>query len=128
MVFFLIGAPYKGNSDAVWNDIQKHVLQSGISQTAKGKQLAAEVNRFKLGNLDQLMFINDQLIKQDAAIESLLKKVERQYLDITEKNSVDFVIESREGAQSVINYIMGFKWDDSRFARNTPLVELIKAI
>lgn len=74
------------------------------------------------------MFINDQLLKQDAAIESLLKKVERQYLDITEKNSVDFVIESREGPQQVVNYVMGFKWDDSRFARNTPLVELIKAI
>jgi V-type H+-transporting ATPase subunit C len=74
------------------------------------------------------MFINDQLLKQDVAIESLLKKVERQYLDITEKATVDFVIESKEGTVNAENYVLGFKWDESRFARNTPLVELIKAL
>ena len=83
------------------------------------------------------MFINDQLLKQDIAIESLLKKVERQYLDVTEKNSVDFSIESK-GQQGISkylyiyilgpadNFLMDFKWDDQRFPRNTPLTEIIK--
>lgn len=43
------------------------------------------------------MFINDSLIKQDGAVEGLLKKVERQYLDVTEKVSVEFIVETREG-------------------------------
>ena len=37
MVFFFIGAPYKGSADALWSDIQKHVLSSGISNNGKGK-------------------------------------------------------------------------------------------
>jgi V-type H+-transporting ATPase subunit C len=74
------------------------------------------------------MFINDQLLKHDVAVESLLRKVERQYLDITEKTTVDFVIESRDGTANADTYVLNFKWDDSRFARNTPLVELIKAL
>lgn len=86
------------------------------------------MGKFKMGNLDSLMFINDNLIKQDTTIESLLKKIERQYLDITEKNSYDFVIESREGTFNADQYLMNFKWDDSRFPRNTPLVELAKAL
>jgi V-type H+-transporting ATPase subunit C len=36
-----------------------------------------ELMKFKMGNLDSLMFINDNLIKQDTTIESLLKKIER---------------------------------------------------
>lgn len=43
------------------------------------------------------MFINDNLIKQDAAVESLLRKIERQYLHVTEKISHDFTIESKDG-------------------------------
>ena len=39
MVFFMIGAPYKGSVEAVWSDIQKHVFTSGLSTTAKGKQI-----------------------------------------------------------------------------------------
>lgn len=72
------------------------------------------------------MFINDQLLKQDIAIESLLKKVERQYLDVTEKNSVDFSIESKGQQGPADNFLMDFKWDDQRFPRNTPLTEIIK--
>lgn len=96
MVYFFMGAPFRGgNQDSVWNDISRHVLSTGLSTNGKGKLIQAELNRFKLGNLDSLMFINDQLLKQDIAIESLLKKVERQYLDVTEKNSFDFSIESK---------------------------------
>ena len=40
MVFFLIGAPYKGSAEAVWADIDKHVLKSGISVTAKGNKIS----------------------------------------------------------------------------------------
>ena len=43
------------------------------------------------------MFINDNLIKQDTVVESLLKKIERQYLDVTEKLTYDFMIENRDG-------------------------------
>lgn len=43
------------------------------------------------------MFINDILIKHDLAIESLLKKVERQYLDITEKTLFEFTVEGKDG-------------------------------
>jgi hypothetical protein len=31
MVYFLIGAPYKGQAEKVWNDINKNVISSGLS-------------------------------------------------------------------------------------------------
>jgi len=38
-----------------------------------------------MGNLDTLMFMNDKLIKLESNLESLLKKVDRQFLDISEQ-------------------------------------------
>ena len=68
-----------------------------MGRQAKGTILQIDISHFKLGNLDHLMFINDSLLKQDTIVESLLRKIERQYLDVTEKLSYEFVIEGKDG-------------------------------
>jgi hypothetical protein len=35
-----------------------------------------------MGNLDSLMYMNDQLMKMESTGESLLKKIERLYLEL----------------------------------------------
>ncbi|CAD8169212.1 unnamed protein product [Paramecium octaurelia] len=128
MVYYLIGAPHKSNEQTAWLEMEKHVLTSGISRQAKGRILQTEIGKFKLGNLDHLMFINDSLLKQESVVESLLKKIERQYLDVTEKVSYDFIIELKEGPQSIENFLFQFRWNDQTFPRASALTELVKAI
>jgi len=41
------------------------------------------------------------LIKLESLIESSLKKIERQYLDITEKQKADFSIETSDGSVNI---------------------------
>jgi hypothetical protein len=43
------------------------------------------------------MHLNDQMLKTDTAMESLLRKIERQYLDITEKLTYDFKVKTVDG-------------------------------
>jgi hypothetical protein len=38
--------------------------------------------KFKLANLDTLMSSNDKILKLENGIESFLKKVDKQYLDL----------------------------------------------
>ena len=52
------------------------------------------------------MHINDQMIKIDTAMESLLRKIERQYLDITEKQKYDFKVKTVDGECKIIHKIM----------------------
>ena len=37
---------------------------------------------FKMANLDTLMFCNDKALKMESVIESLLKKIDKQFLDL----------------------------------------------
>lgn len=60
-------------------------------------QKKIEKEKFKNEGLDPLMHLNDQMIKTDTSIESLLRKIERQYLDITEKQKYDFKIKTHDG-------------------------------
>lgn len=109
MVYFLIGTQMKGNNvNSTVTEIRNQVgsnaslvkpievwilslflLSEVLSQTEKKK--------FKSEGLDPLMHLNDQMLKADGAMESLLRKIERQYLDITEKQKYDFKVKTADG-------------------------------
>jgi hypothetical protein len=41
------------------------VLAATLGSNAQGKIIRQEKEKFRLGNLDQLMYINDMIIKQE---------------------------------------------------------------
>jgi len=73
------------------------------------------------------MFYTQQIAKIDTTIESLLKKVERQALDLDKNFTLGrFDIDTREhGKQKIENYIFNFKWDDTKHSR-TNLSDMLK--
>jgi len=80
MGFFYISAPYLEKSrEATHREITDVVLKKSI---ADGKEIFIDRKKFKLANLDTLMLVNDKLLKLEGNIESFLKKVDRQYLDL----------------------------------------------
>ena len=55
------------------------------------------------------MHINDQMIKLENNMEGLLKKIERQYLDITEKAKHEFRVKGNDGECNLFPYLL-FKY------------------
>lgn len=85
MGFFVIGTPLIENSRAATiKEIREIVSKKGVGD---GSELNIERDKFKMGNLDTLMFMNDKLIKLESNVESLLKKLDRQFLDLNEQTS-----------------------------------------
>lgn len=84
MGFFYISAPWLSNSkDATHREIDDVVLKKSI---ADGQEIYLDMKKFKLANLDTLMMVNDKLLKLETNIESFLKRIDRQYLDLQEKS------------------------------------------
>jgi V-type H+-transporting ATPase subunit C len=66
MVYYLIGAQLLNKSeDYTWQQIKSQVLAATLGSNAQGKIIRQEKEKFRLGNLDQLMYINDMIIKQE---------------------------------------------------------------
>lgn len=60
---------------------------------AEGRELASfERSKFKLANLDTLMFCNDKILKLENLVEGFLKKIDKQYLDLIEKPSHEWYV------------------------------------
>lgn len=92
MGFFYISAPFlEKNEEATHREINDVVIKKSI---ANGKQIFLEKNKFKLANLDTLMLVNDKLLKLENGIEGFLKKIDRQFLDLQEKQSHDWYVKS----------------------------------
>lgn len=125
MVFFLIGTPLVENSRATtMKEIRESVTKKGISE---GGEMLLERDKYKMGNLDTLMFMNDKLIKLENNLESLLKKVDRQLLDINDQPTHKWEVKTQSGQLSCEKYVGKFKWSDSKYPRSYPLNKIVES-
>ena len=53
-------------------------------------------SRFKMANLDTLMFSNDKVLKLESNIEGFLKKLDKQYCDLTGVNSHEWFVRASD--------------------------------
>lgn len=78
-------------------------------------------DQLKFGSFDSLIKLMDDLSKQDAAVEAILRKVERQMLELDA--TCEFKVLFRQKTMSVESYVRSFQWDDTKFPRTRSLGE-----
>ena len=82
MSFYYISAPYLLNSrEATIKEIRENVL--GKKFAKEGGEMNLKKVNFKMANLDTLMFCNDKALKLENNIEGLIKKIDKQFLDLS---------------------------------------------
>mmetsp|Transcript_24832 Transcript_24832/g.37276 ORF Transcript_24832/g.37276 Transcript_24832/m.37276 type:complete len:443 (+) Transcript_24832:58-1386(+) len=76
-----------------------------------------------VGTLDSLISLSDDLTKVDMACEQAVRKIERQFHEISPKDSPSEPL-SMSG-RSVEGYLQEFVWDFARYPHRRPLPELV---
>ena len=97
MVYILIGSQIThGNAERTFAEMKNNVLSGTIGSSGTGQILDFERDKFRMGNLDSLMFLNEALMKMENQLENSLKKIERQYDDVMAVKAFSgFKIENR---------------------------------
>jgi len=92
-------------------------------------ELLATVSEFKVpseslrvGTLDSLMSLSDDLVKLDLLAEGTTMKIYRQYLDLKGEEP------TISGVTIAMYAMKQFEWDEAKFAMKTPLRELSESI
>jgi len=80
----------------------------------------------KFGAFDNLVKLTDDLAKYDGQIEGVLRRVERQLLEINP--TAEMKIISQRTQQSWESYLKKFRWDDAKFPRARPLQDNLQLI
>lgn len=123
MSVWLIGVPNE-NGNSIDKSIS--IMKDSISST---KNDYSFVSNFELpsdltiGTLDSLMALQDNLHRSDLSIESVVRKIERQFLEIN--NGDDHL--TVDGVP-VDRYLSHFSWDEAKHPHRKPLKEIVSTL
>lgn len=68
------------------------------------------------GSFDSLIRLTDDLLKFDAQVDSIVHRLERQFLEI-EPNAV-FKVKSQRQEKDFVDYLKGWQWDEAKYPKS----------
>ena len=130
MSWFFLATPLgKGTSSsdsAAFKEIQNEIIGSGTKSLGDINAVKFEKSKFKIGTLDQLVKLNDALVKVDLSLESVIRKIQKQSEDIS--SDLKLKIETSDATLDMADYIQSFQWDDTKFPRSRALIDIAQII
>ena len=114
--FWLLTVPKEGQTpEATFEKLRRHT--DGASQG-----YLIQVPSLTVGTLNSLMSLSEDMDKVDASIEAVVRKVERQYAEVTPKNRDPLLVD----AVPVDRYLPSFVWEHAKYPHRRALPELVQ--
>lgn len=118
-LFWLISVPAEGR-EAPFDQVSRTL--NGIATVSK-----FPVPDLRVGTLDALMSLSDDLVKNDSYVEAITKKIANQLYSLCEnENQSQNILTVNSAAPEV--YLTHFKWDEAKFPIKSPLREIADLI
>lgn len=122
MVFWLVSLPLtRGRRDLTWELLQE--------KTSYGYQLSSnsklDVPELRVGTLDTLMQLSDDMVKINNSVEAIVAKIRRTAVDLA---GPEVVPSLKVDNLQVEAYLTRFKWDEPKFPSRRPLRETIDKV
>lgn len=119
MVYWLVALPLTSKrKEATWELLQERT--SGLSSNFK-----LEVPELRVGTLDTLMALSDELSKTANVMEGVATKIRRQVYEFGGAAAVSGL--KVEGL-AVESYVQRFKWEEAKFPVRRPLKETVEKV
>ncbi|NXE21458.1 VATC2 ATPase, partial [Ardeotis kori] len=121
--FWLISAPGDKTNLQAWERMNTVTLKSNLSTNSK-----FHIPDLKVGTLDALVGLSDELGKLDSFAESVIKKI-AQYIGEVMEDSKDKVQENLlANGVDLISYLTRFEWDMAKYPIKQPLKNIAEAL
>eukprot|EP00271_Cylindrocystis_brebissonii_P001673 TRINITY_DN11958_c0_g1_i1.p1 TRINITY_DN11958_c0_g1~~TRINITY_DN11958_c0_g1_i1.p1 ORF type:complete len:378 (+),score=99.32 TRINITY_DN11958_c0_g1_i1:221-1354(+) len=120
--YLLVSFSLKGSKSDTWKALEHKVLQ-----VASDNQIfKLDIPDLRVGTLDSLLALSDDLVKANNFVEGVTHKIRRQLeeLDRTLGESSKLTVDEVPLEQ----YITRFKWNEAKYPVMTPLREIVDTI
>lgn len=118
--FWLISAPGEKTCQQTWETLQAATSKSDLSKNYK-----FQIPDLKVGTLDQLVGLSDDLSKLDTYVESVCRKIAAAIGDTLESKNAQTLLEHLQANnQDLQSYLTQFQWDMSKY----PIKQSLKSL
>lgn len=130
MSWFFLATPLgkdKNTSDkSAFTLLQQEAIGAAGKANGDLTFLNLDKSKFKIGTLDQLVKLNDALLKVDHHLETIIKKIQRQAEEIS--NDITLKVETSDATMELKDYVQQFQWDDQKYPRSRSLIDIATII
>lgn len=123
MVFWLVSLPpTNGRKDRTWEVLQEKCSAGGA---ALSKNHKFELPELRIGTLDSLLALSDELVKVNSSMEATVSKIRRTVADVAGPSGLTNLKVDNLASE---DYLIRFKWDEPKFPSRRPLKETVEKI
>ncbi|KAL4424495.1 hypothetical protein ABPG77_006804 [Micractinium sp. CCAP 211/92] len=124
-MYWLVSLPHGGRVEHAWSRLQEATTYTN-DYSANFKFTLPE--SFRVGTLDSLLALSDDLAKVNAAVEGTVNKVRRQLVElqsgVAPEDRADVWVEG----QTPEGYLQRFAWNEAKYPSRRPLKEIVASI
>ncbi|PKA55885.1 V-type proton ATPase subunit C [Apostasia shenzhenica] len=121
--YWVVSLPVQTSESILWSR-----LQDSISKQAFDTPLYRfNTPELRVGTLDSLLSLSDDLLKSNTFIEGVSHKIRRQIEDLERVSGIESGALTVDGVP-VDTYLTRFVWDDAKYPTMSPLREIVDSI
>lgn len=119
----MVSLPVQTSGSALWNQLQESISKQSFDTPL----YRFNTPNLRIGTLDSLLALADDLIKSNAFMEGVTLKIRRQIDDLERSSGVNAGALTVDGVP-IDSYLTRFVWDEAKYPTMSPLKEIVDNI
>ncbi|CAN6907881.1 unnamed protein product [Brassica oleracea] len=121
--YWVVSLPVKDSSSTLWNRLQEQISKHSFDTPV----YRFNIPNLRVGTLDSLLAIGDDLLKSNSFVEGVSQKIRRQIEELERISGVESNALTVDGVP-VDSYLTRFVWDEAKYPTMSPLKEVVENI
>ncbi|KAG6467084.1 hypothetical protein ZIOFF_075092 [Zingiber officinale] len=121
--YWIVSLPVHTSATTVWNRLRESISKNSFDTPL----YRFNVPDLRVGTLDSLLAISDDLVKSNAFIEGVTHKIRRQIEELEKASGLEVGSLTVDGVP-VDSYLTRFVWDEGKYPTMSPLRETVDSI
>ncbi|KAJ4729535.1 V-type proton ATPase subunit C [Melia azedarach] len=121
--YWVVSLPVQNSASTLWNQLQEQISKHSFDTPL----YRFNIPSLRVGTLDSLLALSDDLLKSNSFVEGVSHKIRRQIEDLEKLSGTESSSLTVDGVP-VDSYLTRFVWDEAKYPTMSPLREIVDGI
>nr|AIY85415.1 V-ATPase subunit C1 [Eriobotrya japonica] len=121
--YWVVSLPAQNSASSLWNRLQEQISKHSFDTPL----YRFNIPNLRVGTLDSLLSLSDDLLKSNNFVEGVSHKIGRQIEELERVSGVESSALTVDGVP-VDSYLTRFVWDEAMYPTISPLKEIVDSI
>ncbi|KAJ7971765.1 V-type proton ATPase subunit C [Quillaja saponaria] len=121
--YWVVSLPVQTSASTLWNQLQEQISKHSFDTPL----YRFNIPNLRVGTLDSLLSLSDDLVKSNSFMEGVSHKIRRQIEELERVSGLESNALTVDGVP-IDSYLTRFVWDEAKYPTMSPLREIVDGI